>query len=327
MRVLHLADTPLSGAPFRLMQVQRCGGIDARLISHRNFYTSSSPVFYEADILLQNGFDAQKNSPPPFKKEDIETLFRNADVFHFHNYYLNQRIFKLFPEFKRYLKGKKVIFQVHSPRNSIDGVEDAINDKSIHNFLVVAQYQTRHFPKFTVVPNAVPIHDSLHTPINSNNSLRRVCYSPSNTVLRDWNNKGFSETVSAISRCKNKFDFLSITHKPHKECLRLKQTSDIAIDEIITGSYHMCTLEALSMGQIAISNIDDLCQEAVMKVTGGTPLPVRKANAKDLHTVLDSLLEMSKEQLDYEKRMSRAFMEKFWNEQRLTQIFKDIYEN
>ena len=79
MKVLHLADTPLSGAPYRLMQVQRIGGMDARLISHRNFYSNTSPVFYEADILLQNGPKAPKNAEPPFKREDIKTLFQNKN--------------------------------------------------------------------------------------------------------------------------------------------------------------------------------------------------------------------------------------------------------
>jgi len=207
MKVLHLADTPLSGAPYRLMQVQRIGGMDARLISHRNFYSSSSPVYYESDILLQNGQQAPRNAKPPFRREDIQTLFQNADVFHFHNYYLTQRIFKLFPELKKYLKGKKIIFQVHSPRNAIQGVEDAIRDTSVHKHLVVAQYQVRQFPDFTVVPNVVPIHDHLHTPIYRNNDIPVICYSPSNTNLRDWNNKGYPEIINATKRVRAPFEF------------------------------------------------------------------------------------------------------------------------
>lgn len=324
MNVLHLADTPLSGAPYRLMQVQRIGGMDARLISHRNYYSSSSPVFYEADILLQDDQGAKRNVQPSFDRSEIRALFRDADVFHFHNYYLDQRIFKLFPELKEYLKGKKIVFQVHSPRNSIRGVEDAIRDKTIHEHLVVAQYQTRQFPQFCVVPNAVPIHDHYHTPILNTNPDPVICYSPSNTNLRDWNNKGHGVVINAVKRLRIPHKFLEITHTPHRECLRLKQKADIAIDEVVTGSYHMCTLEALSMGQIAIANVDELCENAVKEVTGGVMFPHYKGT--DLTAILDSLLTCGEDNLRYEKERSRLFMEEYWNEQRLTQIFREIYE-
>lgn len=326
MKVLHLSESPLSSAPYRLMQVQRTGGIDARLILHTHRYTDNSLIAHPYDVLLQDRHPNTKlRVKPNFNKEEIFSLFNDADVLHFHNYFSDHFIFRLYPALEKLLPSKKVVFQVHSPRTSLGKITSVLKDKRIHERLVVAQYQVRQFPECIPVPNAIPIHDSYHVPIKRNHATLRICHSPSNTVLKGWNDKGTDVTKSAIKRLQNPHEFVQVTNTPHLQCLRIKQGCDIAIDEIMTGSYHMCTLEAMAQGVIPVCNIDSQCEEVLYKLTGSSRTPIVKANKDNLATILDDLLS-DVEWLKLRQKECRNFMETYWSTERLCSIFQEIYE-
>lgn len=325
MNILHLSETPLSGAPYRLMQVQKNGGWNARLISHRNSYGNHGSVRFPYDILLQSDRpNRKKREHPDFNRDEIYQLFNDADIFHFHNYFLDQFLFRLFPDLKAYLSKKLVVVQFHSPRVSLKNVEKTIKDKQIHRKLVVAQYQVRQFPEATPVFNCIPIHDELHTPIYRSSSPPIIAYSPSNTNLRDWNNKGYPETMAAFSRIREDHLPLVLTNTPHQECLFKKQRADIAIDEVVTGSYHLNTLEALSQGQVAICGLDDECERVLWDLTGTEHHPIIKANPNTLQGVLETFLK-DRDLMRFYQDKSRAFMEKYWDTQLLIDMYQRAY--
>ncbi len=325
MNILHLSETPLSGAPYRLMQVQRNGGIDARLISHRNSYDGRNIVTFPFDVLLQSGrSNREKWDTPDFCTAEIHQLFSGADILHFHNAIDEQYIFRLFPDLKKYLSKKLVVVQFHSPRLSLKNVEKTLKHKDVDRRFVVAQYQVRQFPQAIPVPNAIPIYDDLHSPIHRNNSPPIITYSPSNTHLRDWNNKGFAETINAIKRTKENCTSLIITSKPLVECLKAKQQADIAIDEVVTGSYHLNTLEALSQGQVAICGLDAKCEQVLLDYIQDDHHPIVISNPKGLTSVLDSLLK-DYDFIQYLQRKSRTFMEKYWSTEYINNHFKKAY--
>jgi len=327
VNILHLSETPLSGAPYRLMQVQRAGGWNARLISHRNSYDGRNTVFFPHDILLQsNRSNKEKRLRPDFNRDDIYRLFNDADILHFHNYYTDQFIFRLFPDLKQYLSKKVVVAQYHSPRPSLKNVEKTLKDRNIARHLVVAQYQVRQFPEAIPVFNAIPIYDELHTPVPRNNCPPVIAYSPSNTHLRDWNNKGYPETMAVFDRLGSTCTPLVITNTPHQECLRKKQIADIAIDEVVTGSYHLNTLEALSQGQVAICGLDDQCEGVLRDLTGTEHHPIIKASPKTLQGLITTFIE-EPSILQHMQIKSRMFMEQYWSTEFLVDMYKKVYQS
>ena len=326
MNILHLSETPLSGAPFRLMQVQRNGGINARLISHRNSYDGRGLVVFPSDILLQSGrSNREKRAKPDFNRDEIYELFRNADILHFHNYYLDQFIFRLYPDLLKYIGRKLVVVQFHSPRLSLKDVEKTIRHKDVDRRFVVAQYQVRQFPEATPVFNCVPIHDDLHSPIYRDNRPPIVTYSPSNTHLRGWNDKGYAATMGALQRAKTRIQPLVITNTPHQECLFKKQKADIAIDEVVTGSYHLNTIEALAQGQVAICGLDRECEELLKEKTGSADIPIVRASPSTLSDVLDKLTQ-DQDLLKSMQESSRSFMERYWSTAFLNDMYTKAYD-
>ncbi|RLC98729.1 MAG: hypothetical protein DRI46_10785 [Chloroflexi bacterium] len=314
MNILHLAETPLSGAAFRLMKVQQECGENSRLISHRNKYSEWSRVVFEGDINISAGYD----------KDEVFKLFREADVLHFHNYLKDQFILRLHPELKRHLKTKTVVFQVHSPPDSLKNLRSDLKDPCVDIKAVLAQYHARFFPEAEVVPNAVPIWDELHIPIPRNNNKTLISYSPSNKNLKGWNDKGYIPTTQAFRALTSICDSETIMNKPHRECLKMRQRSDITIDEVMTGSYHMCSLEAMSQGVVPVCNIDPKCEDALSKFTRTTKHPMVKANSETLISVLTELIN-DRSRLVQRQSECRRFMEQYWNPERITQRFRELY--
>lgn len=316
MEVLHFTEFPLSSAPLRLMKVQQ-EFWQSRLIMHRDQYSQYTRLKYPADIVLQKD---------QYDPQEIEELFGEADILHFHNFYRNHYVFNLFPHLLKYLETKKVVYQVHSPRTNIPDLNKIMRDKTVDKFLVLAQYQARQFPDFTVVPNVVPINDELHKPIERSMDKIRICYSPSNSKLKGWNDKGYKDVIKAIKKCTGNFEFILIENTPHLECLKIKQSCHICIDEVITGSYHMSSLEALAQGLVVINNIDDECEEALSKFTGTREHPMITANNLSLIPVLQELID-NPNLIKFHMGSSRNFMERFWNTENILDYFEGIYND
>jgi hypothetical protein len=109
LKVLHLSATPLSSAPYRLMQVQRAGGMDARLIMHKHRYTDTSDIVHPYDILLQDerSNEEKRKNGLCYDIREITKLFSEADVLHFHNFLDDHFLFRLYPGLRKYLDTKK----------------------------------------------------------------------------------------------------------------------------------------------------------------------------------------------------------------------------
>jgi len=325
MNILHLANTPLSNAPYNLMRVQIEGGHYARLVLHRNTYCGRSRMVFPSDILLQSGrSNREKVSNPDFSREQLFALFSAADIIHCHNYLLDLYVFRIYPELKRYLKSKLVVIQFHSPRASLKNVEKNLRNEFVDRKFVVAQYQVRQFPQATPVPNAIPIHDELFKPIDRRNSPPVITYSPSNTILRGWSDKGFTSTTRTLKKLHKICESRIITDTPYKECLEKKRSADIAIDEVITGSYHLNTLEALSQGQVAICGMDRQCENALQSYTQTYQNPIKISSPDNLEGMLIRLLRDA-DLLEHLKKESRKFMENHWSTEKLNKFFQKKY--
>ena len=310
MKVLHLSDTTLSGAPYRLSQAySKYSGHEARhIVWHPVIHTRVFPT----DLIGSQ-----------MKKTELKKWLEWADVIHYHNRWQRQEIFQ---HLKIKPPKKPSVIQIHSPRDSEDFSQEV---ESGIPLAVIAQYHVRQWPeKRFIVPNVVDIYDDLHSPVER--PVRRipiVSYAPSNAVCRGWDDKSYTVVAPIAKRLSlnNEIIYQRILNMPHTECLKLKQMADIGIDEVSTGSYHMSSLEYLSMGVACIGRLDSECERVVKDLTGADWLPWLMSDPQRFKVDLSTMVR-TRSYIDIGKR-SREWMEKYWNPKDTCEYWTKVYES
>ena len=248
----------------------------------------------------------------------VDHLLSAAEVVHYHNWWRENSLFELYPWAWERVRAKPSVIQFHSPRFPV--FEAALAEPSLIK-LIVAQYQVRLFPECRPVPNAVPIDDPLHRPAWTENDAAVVAYTPPQCHdTEGWANKGAAETLPVLRGFRHRF----ITGAPWAEAMRLRAECDVAVDEVVTGSYHMCSLEALSQGLATVAGLDALTVDALEQVTGTREHPWIVATPETLRSRLAELVEDG-EYRQARRTEARRYMERFWNAGILTRLYEGIY--
>jgi len=303
LRVVHISWDPLSAAPYRLVQVQRIAGLTAHLISEDLSYGYRS---YPHDVLMSEDRDR------------LAHLLEEADVIHYHNWWREGEFFQRHPWAWSMVRRKPSVIQFHSPR--APWYEKQLGAPGLLK-LVVAQYHVREYPECIPVPNAVPIDDPLHRPLEIDNEPPVVAYTPPICDGTGWYDKGFAETMPVLERG---FRYLLATNTPWEQVMGLRQRCDIAIDEVVTGSYHMCSLESLSQGLATVAGLDGCTIDALEAVTGTRAHPWVVAGPETLERELRDLVEDA----DYrwaKRQEARQYMERYWSAGAVAGRFLEIY--
>lgn len=310
-RVLHLSDTTLSGSPIRIAKL-----INKYSKKYETRHLVWQPVIhtrvFEIDLISSN-----------LGRDDIIAQLEWADIIHYHNRYARQEVFT---RHDLQVPKKPGVIQMHSPRESEDFSEEVASKLPI---AVLAQYHTRQWPeaKF-IVPNVVDIFDPKYTPADKPVSkIPTVSYAPSNCNNNGWNDKGYGLVSPTLKRMKlaGEIYYQLIVDTPHAKAMELKRISDIGIDEICTGSYHLSSLEYLSMGVPCFARLDKLTADAVIKVTGCEgPLPWLHA---DKHTFKDRLERIIRGEFWPTLGIqSRLWMERYFSPSALLEHYENMYK-
>ena len=316
MNILHLSDTPLSGAPLRLSNLLfDHGGVHSRHVvwSHKSVQWGKDFPF---DILASE----MKDQPERLRW----LIFEWADVLHFHNRWRRQEIFKLIGEEP---PKKPSVIQIHSPRLS-ENFSDEVG--SGIPLAIVAQYHPRQWPELRyIVPNVVDINDRVHKRDMPElyNLPPTVSYAPSNTHGKGWDDKGFFKTAKILDKMQNSGRIVRdfIIHSSFADTMTRKRMADIGIDEVITGSYHLSTLEYLSLGIPCFANTDEKTEKVVKDLTGCRTLPFLKA---DLNTLENAITKIARKRSWQDLGMeARTWMETYWNPQVLCSHYLKMYNS
>lgn len=317
MNVVHITENPIAGAPLNLsrcLNKYQSHKVKSRCIAQSD--RNENRVF-GADLIIDS-------TPYPVLKAVLE----QADIIHFHNFYQNQHLFRKHPEFWKIVMQKQRVWQVHSPRETAwIRLEDALEDKHMEK-LVIGQYHPRQWPECKIVPNVIDIWDERLMPDWSViNEIPRVVYSPSRIGFKGWDNKGFEETVPVLQKFVDDRLITAevIYDRPYEECLEKRKKADISIDETVTGSYHLCSLESLAAGLITIAGLDEMQISTLKDLTDSSDLPWSVATPKTLESVILGHLIAGKP-IRATRKESRAWMEKYWDPKIMTRKFTDIYE-
>lgn len=312
-KVLHLSDTSLSGSPVRI----------SKLISKYSHTWDSTHVVWEA----RTGYrefetDIVGKSCDP---DRLRNIIEEADFIHYHNRWRRQEIFK---KLGMVPPKKPSVIQIHSPRYEKD---ERFDDEARSGvpIAVVAQYQVREWESDLtyVVPNVVDIWAPEYQRVQpAKRAVPVVSYAPSNCNIRGWNDKGYDVTAPILKRLNldHIINYQLIVKQPHGLAMAKKKLADIGIDEIVTGSYHLSSLEYLSLGIPCYANIDEKTESVVKTLTGCTELPWIKAGPQTFKTSLINLVK-SGEWAEMGAN-SRLWMENYWNPERLVNEYTSMYE-
>jgi hypothetical protein len=314
MQIVHITENPIAGAPWNLNNAI-------------NTYTEHSSRLIAAQASNQNRTFPHDIIIDDSSYDIIYNIIQNADVIHLHNFYDNQHLFRKYPALWPLVMSKPRVWQAHTQRDcKWVSFEDALADKSMKH-LVIAQYHPRQYPECTIVPNIIDIWDKKYMPTKNENLIPHVVFSPSNQNLNGWDDKGYMDTRPVLVKLAvgGRMSHDIIIDVPHEECMFRKSMGDIGIDEVKTGSYHLCSLENLSLGLATIAHLDDLTKSALQSVTGSTELPWVSTQLNGLESAILSLIS-DKDFLVQKKTESRAWMEKYWSPKVLVKQFIDIYK-
>jgi hypothetical protein len=327
LQVVHLSLTPLAGSPIRIVNaLRRHTSWQARLIV-------LNPAAYGTRT-FEGDLDWKRD------REEAISCIDSADILHLHHYFdLEHNPFELdFNALRR--RGKHLVRQFHSSSLHVAGGQPARIREVIESpvpQLVIAQYPERYFPRARLVPNLVPLEDDLYRPCKhpGRTDSVNIFFAPSaahsawthaRPELR-WESKGCPETVRMLENVRRRSPSVVVDFRhdvPHIECLRARQAADVAIDDLITGSFHLSSLEGLAQGVPTLAYLDSRTLAVLTEMAGTATHPwlnCRLENAEDQLVSLTVQPELRNELA----QAAHNWMARYWNDRDLIAHFTDAY--
>jgi hypothetical protein len=298
MNVVHFSITPLAGSPFRLVkELNKIHEMNVRLVDLKRNH------LYEGDLYWNEN------------KDEIIELVKNADLIHVHNYFdLNSKWFDPIDFLKIRRKGQ-LIRQFHShPRivsRHMNISEDEILNSDIPS-IVVAQFQERYYPSARVVRNIIPDYSKNY----HSSDEGYVFFAPTNmksSIDDRWNTKGAIEVLNILKKMrKSGIPYKLIHNVNFKSMMDIKSRARLVIDDPVTGSYHLSSLEGLSLSKPTLCRLDARCEYVMRTICGAPDLPIININLINLPLFVHKLglnKELCKEIGEY----SGNWFSKYWN--------------
>ncbi len=304
LNILHLCATPLAGAPVHLSKIiNKYSWCRSRTVLKSHF---QRPGF---DKLR---WDYDLVAPQP---DQLAAAIEKADLIHYHR--------KVYPAD---IGDKKALIQFHSPPG------DYLPRKSLPQFngrkLVIAQYHPRFYTDARIVPNMIDIWDPSLQPGKKPSDHVKIFYSWATEGSDRWSKKGSEATRKILERIKAKYgdrvEIKVMHNQPYADCLAAKQTAHLCIDECVTGSYHLQSLEGCAAGAATLNFIDQATQSFMAKVTGESGHPFVRTHLDDLYGRLCHYIEHP-EALRAQGAAARRWMEKHWDPRKLVGQYLDAY--
>lgn len=287
MKVVHVSLTPLAGSPIRIVRALRdLAGIDARLIN-------LNPAAYGTRRFPED-LDWSKD------RAEATEVVAQADVLHFHHWF----------DYRSTGNPFGFDFQAQSPpaakflmhwHSSPDFAEHhathplpADEQRDIAQ-LVVAQYHEPYYPMARPVPLIVDLPPTPESAVPPNPSTPPILFfAPSTPLSRHaerWEAKGKPEVLRILRRLEQRrVARLDLPEAlPFEACQERMSRADLVIDDVVTGSFHTTSLEALALGKVCLSYLDGRTQMVLSAITQSSDLPIVNTRLEDLELALENL--------------------------------------
>lgn len=317
MKVVHISNTPVAGSPGNIVSaLNRLTDVQARHIVFNSaaYRARTFPIDIDWTQQQEAAFDA----------------IAEADVIHVHQYFLFEETFGA--GFEQRFGNKKLIKQYHSAPELWSKGDVALTERIVREQvpqLVIAQGPERRYPFARVVPNIIPLNDRRYLPMDDMADPPIITFSPSGRKKawrQRWETKGAPQTLAVLKKLERRglCQVQLIENTPHDACLRLKQQAAIAIDECVTGNYHLSGLEALSQGKPTLGYLDERVQLQLRELTGATELPWINVRLEESLGPLKDLLADRKLRAEI-GAASRRWMETYYQECAMVEHYRRAY--
>lgn len=234
---------------------------------------------------------------PKIEQAIKEYNLEDFDVYHFEwgtDFYRDARFAK-----KMKASGKKIVCHYHGQDMRTRGVIPAMDQIADLNLTNELDLTYRHPNiRYLFLPYDVlsfHVRDNINDPIT-------ICHATTNREV-----KGSNRIIEVCSELKKSHGirFIFIENTPHSKVLELKRQADIYIDQIgaLTWGYGMNSLEALSMGLVCVTSLNETYESFI------PDHPFVNANGENLKEKLTELIEQ-KELLREKQIESREWVEK-----------------
>jgi SAM-dependent methyltransferase len=324
--VVHMALTPLAGSPVRIVKaLNRYTAIRARLV-----------------VLNPNAYGRRKFDGDVDGSHDTEKtlqLLRDAEIVHLHHFFdLQNNPFGI--DFKTMCSRARLVRQFHTHPLTIARGDKRLARRIVDSEipqLVIAQYHERFYPRARIVPNIVPLMDDLYRPVSRSDREPRLFFAPtfSHSAWEipkggtRWETKGSPETEALLRKVLRRTGVGKVVipdNCSHDQCLREKQTSNIAIDEMVTGSFHLSSLESLAQGIPTFAYLDGRTLDTLAEMTGSHRHPWLNFRLEEAEEPLIALISDAKLRSDLGEA-SRKWMESYYNDRELVNHYVRAYED
>lgn len=315
MLALHIALTPLAGAPIRIVNaLNKHTNWQARLINL--LPTAYGKRTFPEDLIWDND---KILAISLIKKADIIVAHHPIDL-------VNN---KFGIDFKKVVKPScKFIQHFHSNRFAY-GIENPIlNGYDAQS--VIPHCPERTFLDFKILPNIIPINDEYLLPKISHSTKPKVVFSVStkrSRYKRRWDTKGYPEVSKKLKKFSKKigFEYIEISNTPYYEAMRIKRDADIVIGDVVTGSFHLTELEGLSQGKAVFSFLDGRSLQTFMQEFHCTDIPFVNVEIEEIEGVLREII--SKNLYHKIGEFSRKWIEKYYDDSHLILRHIDFYND
>lgn len=323
MNIVHLSPSVLAGAPGMLARAQ------TELLGHRATHLRVGDYGHFRDLVSSSSLAL---TPQEHDHDLFRRHVEDADVIHVHNYVpillmhwiseidgLDERVF---------------IYQLHSPSRERPVFADlsAQHGFDWHARLVVAQVQPRMFPDHRPVPNCLyrdNISSDRRSLVHRPHEPVRVIFTPSTRSRKRWAAKTSPKFETALKVLKDdrRFSFIRTSEVSPERVMALRSVSDISIDEVVTGGFHLVSYEGLASGNAVINGADEISMASLAMGLGTSDQPPFVVCTEE--TFLEEMLALAnnRQRLADVREAGFDYFWKYLEAGRIASMYQEIYES
>jgi len=284
MKVLHVAPLNVAGVPYNMVDMQRRFGADARLVTlHKNVLTFPEDISLNlplprnplanlwraakrATTQQSGGGDSSPRSLPLlhgpknifeaayFKFDDLrrhrtvqeaitEYGLDEYEIIHYDgglDFFRDARVARRWKQ-----EGKKIVCHYMGSDMRVRGIDPVMNELSDLNLTNESDHLLRH-PDIHYV--YIPFDISPYSVRQQENKRLRIVHAPTNRSMKGT--ELILPVIEAVKKVRD-IDFVIIENRPHEEVIRMKETCDLAIEQVGNSGgtgYGRNSLETLALG-------------------------------------------------------------------------------
>lgn len=353
MKVLHLPD-PVGGMPWSIAQGEKSLGLDSRVLVR-----ASSWLGYKADYDVRMNEATNKVAMFARLMKSFLQIRNQYDIFHFNfgsslihipKYGFNQFELPFYPkksplfvtyngcDARQKFKTMKrtAIAACHNPEcydgQCNSGKLDEYRDSGIKK---MSRYVTHmwavnpdllHFlppEKSSFLPYAIEPRDVVSPDFRK--QKLRVVHAPTNRAA-----KGSLYILDALKRLErerpSEIEVILVEKVPHAEALRMYQSADLVIDQVLIGWYGGFAVETMYMGKPVIARIAEEDLKFIpSKMADDVRKTVINADPETLYSVLNRLLN-DRSELENRSSASIEYAHRWHLPAEIAKVTKAAYE-